>query len=47
MRPDEYWASDAQRFTEAVMLRNAIHEGSEAARDEDYARKAAEQMARD
>lgn len=44
MRPDDYWAADAERFTEAVQLRNAIQAGEEAARERHSANQAATKM---
>ena len=34
MRPDQYWATDAEQFTEALRMRNAIAEAREEAQAE-------------
>jgi hypothetical protein len=44
MRPDEYAATQADRWIEAVQLRNAIDEGRSGARSEKQAADAAMAM---
>lgn len=38
MRPDEYMRQDAQRWNEAVILRNAINEGIADAQGDQHAK---------
>jgi hypothetical protein len=44
MRPDEYYAADAERWTKVLQFRNAIADGKEHARDDAHAKQAQEQL---